>query len=164
MEYNGGNSPSSGLVAILLGLRICNKLNVYGFSLRNCIGRCPKYHYFRRNEVPDRVRTMSFVGHQYDAEGMIIKALHVLGLLCVVPQPPDIGKCGSHFNGLVDSNGGINRLLSKEGVDELLRDPRKSVGLSTVAEDGAARRVTVRRPATRQRRGATSGQYRSRIM
>jgi hypothetical protein len=122
------------------------------------------------------------------------QALHVLGLLCVVPQPPDIGKCGSHFNGLVDSvrrslpgdgtcpgsigtnvslrqmawltaqDGGINRLLSKEGVDELLRDPRKSVGLSTVAEDGAARRVTVRRPATRQRRGTTSGQYRSRIM
>jgi hypothetical protein len=34
LEYNGGNSPSSGLVAILLGLRICNKLDVYGFSLR----------------------------------------------------------------------------------------------------------------------------------
>lgn len=34
LEYNGGNSPSSGLVSVLLGMQMCKKVDVYGFSLR----------------------------------------------------------------------------------------------------------------------------------
>eukprot|EP00873_Tetraselmis_striata_P046279 jgi/Tetstr1/466543/TSEL_011047.t1 len=129
LEYNGGNSPSSGLVSVLLGLQMCKKVDVYGFSLRNCIGKkCPKYHYFNSKEVPDRVRTMSFVGHQYDAEGMIIKALHVLGAVCLMPPPSELGPCGSRFNGLVSTDGSAERLLQPEGIQKLLAEPKASRG------------------------------------
>jgi len=95
LQFKGGDSPSSGFLAILLMMQVCTKTSIYGFSLGGCSKGCGSYHYF--NDVPDNPRRSAYKGHTYINEGWLLKALHVMGLACLEPAPSSLGPCGSRF-------------------------------------------------------------------
>jgi hypothetical protein len=80
--YRGGNSPSSGLVAIQIASQMCSSVDIYGFALGNCLGGCPRYHYWRGTDGPERGSASSYKGHQYDVEGWLLKVDVLQCFLC----------------------------------------------------------------------------------
>lgn len=73
LVFRGGNSPSSGMVAIQIASQLCSSVDIYGFALGNCLGGCPRYHYWRGEDGPERGSASSYKGHQYDVEGWLLK-------------------------------------------------------------------------------------------
>ena len=43
---NQGHKPSSGLVGVILAMKVCEKLNVYGFQFRNYFSKTSRPHYY----------------------------------------------------------------------------------------------------------------------
>jgi len=161
VEYGGGSSPSTGLVSLFLAMQMCKQVDVYGFALQTCYGpKCPSYHYFRRREVTfDNPRiTIAFRGHQYDVEGMIIKAWHVMGLICVKPEPKGLGPCGSGLGGLVNKDGVVKDRSSLLQLDAILGRSIKedAVRVASTASKGSKRSTTSTTKGNALSRGRSS--------
>ena len=146
LNYKGGNSPSSGLLAAILASQMCASVAMYGFSLGNCLGKCPPYHYWSRKNGKERNTGTSYKGHQYDVEGWLLKALHVMGLVCISPQPSKLPPCGSRLGGMLDKHGNlVGRQELVERQQELLLSNKflqdivlgKSLAVSEEANEGA---------------------------
>lgn len=71
----GGQTPSSGLIAVFLLLQMCDKLDLYGFGRMKSTKA--KYHYY--NGVGHR--TIGSNVHNWNVENFLLKSLHDGGLL-----------------------------------------------------------------------------------
>mmetsp|Transcript_2322 Transcript_2322/g.5831 ORF Transcript_2322/g.5831 Transcript_2322/m.5831 type:complete len:571 (+) Transcript_2322:122-1834(+) len=123
LVFQGGNSPSSGLVAIQMARQMCTSVNVYGFALGNCAGKCPRYHYWNIADAPERSSGGSYKGHQYDVEGWLLKALHVMGVVCISPPPKKMPACGSRLGGLLAEDGTLYDTGMLQRLEELFYSP-----------------------------------------
>jgi len=108
----GGNTASSGFLAIFLALQWCDRVHAYGFSLEECrsAGCSRDYHYFKG--IADSPWLRAHPSHSFELEGMVLKAMHVLGIVCLFPNPSLVGLCGGRLGGLIDEGG-----RWQEGVD-----------------------------------------------
>mmetsp|Transcript_32057 Transcript_32057/g.80282 ORF Transcript_32057/g.80282 Transcript_32057/m.80282 type:complete len:564 (+) Transcript_32057:313-2004(+) len=123
LVFRGGNSPSSGLVAIQIARQMCTSVDIYGFALGNCLGGCPRYHYWRGADGPERGSSSSYKGHQYDVEGWLLKALHIMGTVCVSPRPRKMPPCGSRLGGLLAEDGSLTDPGMLNRLEELFFTP-----------------------------------------
>lgn len=73
ITFRGGNSPSSGFVAAQIASQMCSSVTLYGFSLRNCVAGCPRYHYWTKTDGPERGTQAAYWGHQYEVEGWLLQ-------------------------------------------------------------------------------------------
>lgn len=74
-SHEGGQTPSSGLIAVFLLLQMCDKLDLYGFGRMKSTKA--KYHYY--NGVGHR--TIGSNVHNWNVENFLLKSLHDGGLL-----------------------------------------------------------------------------------
>jgi len=129
LAFRGGSSPSSGLLAIQIASQMCTRVDAYGFPLTNCVSgptwRCPEYHYWRRADAPERGGggVTPHTAHQYDVEGWLLKALHVMGFVCVQPPPAKLPPCGSRMGGLLAADGRLSG-----SVEQLLSTTARAMG------------------------------------
>mmetsp|Transcript_38083 Transcript_38083/g.107567 ORF Transcript_38083/g.107567 Transcript_38083/m.107567 type:complete len:468 (-) Transcript_38083:414-1817(-) len=163
VTFKGGNSPSSGLVAAMIAIHMCSSVSLFGFALGNCMHGCPRYHYWSKGEGPERGSAVSYKGHQYDVEGWLIQALHVMGVICVVPAPSKLPPCGSRLGGLLGLDG---RLLTKTlqyKMEKLLNNPRhlqaltlgKKISTTDLVQRGEKGRLAGKRGQHNDRQTAT---------
>mmetsp|Transcript_27712 Transcript_27712/g.65817 ORF Transcript_27712/g.65817 Transcript_27712/m.65817 type:complete len:197 (-) Transcript_27712:6-596(-) len=125
VEFQGGDSPSSGFLAILLMLQLCTKPRIYGFSFGESSKQTRRYHYF--NHFNDRSRNSAYRGHTYKNEGLLLKALHVQGIACIEPAPEGLGSCG----------GRLRRRLAKEGFPTAPQWAEGGTGLAQLVAEAA---------------------------
>jgi len=128
----GGNTASSGFLAVFLALQFCQTLDVYGFSLEECrSGGCARdYHYFRA--LPDSPWLRAHPSHSFELEGLILKAMHIMGIACVFPSPAIGGQCGSRLGGVITPSGRLRAkkldllaAMSDIGVPNVTSLPRR---------------------------------------
>eukprot|EP00873_Tetraselmis_striata_P020662 jgi/Tetstr1/440926/TSEL_029196.t2 len=167
LKFRGGNSPSSGFIALHTALQVCDKVNVFGFTIGNCYGQCmskDNYHYFDKKDAPDREMSWHAEAHSFALEGAVLKALHVLGILCIVPPPVGLGFCGARLNGALDdlkaqsAAGSLNltALLADEKlIAKLNAYPPGMDPLAVLSSRGSGRPV-----APRSLPGATAARLR----
>jgi len=115
---HGPMQPTIGLMAIQLASQVCEKVTAYGFSLRSTttdpgckpsLDAC-NWHYFDANMhgMPARPGPAATRKLALGLEGWLLKAYHVLGVLCLRPEPPGLGACGSRLGSrYLDSNGAV---------------------------------------------------------
>eukprot|EP00191_Tetraselmis_sp_GSL018_P010454 CAMPEP_0177608084 /NCGR_PEP_ID=MMETSP0419_2-20121207/18272_1 /TAXON_ID=582737 /ORGANISM="Tetraselmis sp., Strain GSL018" /LENGTH=537 /DNA_ID=CAMNT_0019102729 /DNA_START=199 /DNA_END=1817 /DNA_ORIENTATION=- len=75
----------------------------------------------RQAAWPSRpTRAFSAKPDKFILEGWFLKALHILGLVCIEPQPSFLGPCGSRLDGLVDRFGKPTRAWPS--LEEIIND------------------------------------------
>eukprot|EP00191_Tetraselmis_sp_GSL018_P014754 CAMPEP_0177590060 /NCGR_PEP_ID=MMETSP0419_2-20121207/7173_1 /TAXON_ID=582737 /ORGANISM="Tetraselmis sp., Strain GSL018" /LENGTH=495 /DNA_ID=CAMNT_0019080531 /DNA_START=124 /DNA_END=1614 /DNA_ORIENTATION=- len=127
MGGSGFIAPSTGFLAVQLASQICSNITVFGFSLapptcKSAGCRVAPFHYFaaRRHGLLDRPGPVSAKPDKFILEGWFLKALHILGLVCIEPQPSFLGPCGSRLDGLVDRFGKPTRAWPS--LEEIIND------------------------------------------
>uniref|UniRef100_A0A061RQ57 Sialyltransferase-like protein n=1 Tax=Tetraselmis sp. GSL018 TaxID=582737 RepID=A0A061RQ57_9CHLO len=143
MGGSGFIAPSTGFLAVQLASQICSNITVFGFSLapptcKSAGCRVAPFHYFaaRRHGLLDRPGPVSAKPDKFILEGWFLKALHILGLVCIEPQPSFLGPCGSRLDGLVDRFGKPTRAWPS--LEEIINDD----ALSRVLSQGPPRQRT----------------------
>ena len=103
-HIRGGNTASSGFLGVFLATKFCDKVSVYGFSLEECRsnGCSRQYHYFKGIADSDWLR--AHPSHSFELEGLVLRAMHVLGMACLYPFPVVAGECGS-LKGIAGEDG-----------------------------------------------------------
>lgn len=77
---NGGHKPSSGLVGMVLALKICRKITTYGFQSSNYFSRTSRPHYYDW-ERPAKGRERV---HPFQREVALYKQLEKFGFIEIV--------------------------------------------------------------------------------
>jgi len=75
--FAGGNTPSSGWVAVYLATQLCAKVDVYGFGVGEVGGKDVNYHYYQGFAA----RKFGTDVHSFDSETHLITALSDAGMI-----------------------------------------------------------------------------------
>eukprot|EP00192_Tetraselmis_astigmatica_P009749 CAMPEP_0117658316 /NCGR_PEP_ID=MMETSP0804-20121206/5800_1 /TAXON_ID=1074897 /ORGANISM="Tetraselmis astigmatica, Strain CCMP880" /LENGTH=887 /DNA_ID=CAMNT_0005464831 /DNA_START=202 /DNA_END=2862 /DNA_ORIENTATION=- len=81
-NYKGGQAPSTGLLAVLLAMRLCASVSVYGFSheiSRDSSSSSWPYHYF--SNFVDSAELRAHPHHSFKLEGDLLAHFHRRNLL-----------------------------------------------------------------------------------
>eukprot|EP00854_Cymbomonas_tetramitiformis_P029383 gene29383-36593_t len=108
--YFGGNTPSSGLVAVFAMLSLCRNVTAYGFGMdAETNGASQEYHYFHLYSPAHskKKNSMNRV-HSFDAERDLIHALSNEGIMTYCPFIPHNKKHNSRC-GLRSAEDQVNQ-------------------------------------------------------
>mmetsp|Transcript_34487 Transcript_34487/g.97711 ORF Transcript_34487/g.97711 Transcript_34487/m.97711 type:complete len:258 (+) Transcript_34487:228-1001(+) len=77
----GGDSPSSGLVAVFMLMRICKSVHLYGYGASASAGRKVPYHYF--TNMQERTWSTKASIHSFNSEQNLLERLSTEGYIAM---------------------------------------------------------------------------------
>eukprot|EP00873_Tetraselmis_striata_P035514 jgi/Tetstr1/455778/TSEL_042575.t1 len=106
--YKGGLAPSTGLLAVMLALRACSSVTVYGFSheiSRDASSSSYPYHYF--SNYIDSAELRAHPHHSFKMEGDLLATFHREGLLRLCEKPGCVVSASASVLGRSAKLGGL---------------------------------------------------------
>jgi len=98
--FEGGDTPSSGFLAVYLMMQACKSVTVYGFGLDDESGKAQEYHYFHVFSPKHSKKKNSMnPTHSFNTERAVLRALSQQGHLTLCGYAPGGGRhnrrCGT---------------------------------------------------------------------
>jgi len=97
--YFGGDTPSSGYVAVYMLMLLCDHVTTYGFGLESENGRNQEYHYFHLySPAHSKKKNSMNRTHSFEVEKELLRALEKAGYITLCSYNPgkknDNHRCG----------------------------------------------------------------------